>query len=108
MTDREAQPHPNGQRRDDHLSAVGLTEMEERIFAGLAAGMTRGEICREQGIGHTAYDNYLRMARRYLGVRTPVEAVVIYVRDKRKEEQEHDTWPLARAKPRAKPRPAGR
>jgi len=75
---------------DDRLRAVGLTEMEERIFAGLAAGKTRREICREQGIGHTAYDGYLRMARRYLGVRTTIEAVAFYVREKTRQEEEEE------------------
>jgi len=78
-------------RQDDRLRAVGLTEMEERIFEGLIHGKTRRQICREQGIGHTAYDNYLALARRYLGVRTTVEAVAIYVREKiRREEEEEE------------------
>ena len=88
MADRKGGPHSNEPNHDDRLRAVGLTEMEERIFDGLAHGMTRREICREQGIGHSAYDGYLALARRYLGVRTTIEAVAVYIRDKMKREEE--------------------
>jgi len=52
--------------------------------------MTRREICRERGIGHSTYDAYLRMARRYLGVRTTLEAVAVYIRDKAKREEDEE------------------
>ena len=88
MADRKGAPQPNGQRHDDRLSAVGFTEMEERILDGLAHGMTRSEICREQGIGHSTYDGYVAFVRRYLGVRTTTQAVVVYIRQKMKREEE--------------------
>ena len=57
---------------------------------GLNRGKARREICREQGIGHTAYDNYLALARRYLGVRTTVEAAAMHVREKTRREEEEE------------------
>ena len=68
--------------------AGGLTDIEEGILDGLAAGKTRQEICHEQGIGHTAYDTYLLGVRRYLRVRTTIEAVAVYLKEKMKNEEE--------------------
>jgi len=73
MTDSKPSPQPYG-------PAAGLAETEERIFDGLLAGKTRGEICRELGISRSQYHYHLHAMRRYFRVRTTVEAVVAYTR----------------------------
>jgi len=89
MADRKRGRHSE----DDCLRAAGLIPMEEEIFGRLGRGMTRREICRELGIGHSCYDNHVRMGRRCRGVRTTVEAVAVYMwlkarREKEEEEEE--------------------
>ncbi len=80
MTDPEPLPQPYGQRHDDLLREVGLTEMEERILDALAHGKTGQEICRDLGISRREYHRYLEALRRYLAVRTTTEAVALYAR----------------------------
>ncbi len=82
MADSKAEPHTGDEHQDDPLSAAGLTDVEKRIFDGLVAGKTRREICRELGISRSLYHYHIHAMRRYFRVRTTVEAVLAYVRQK--------------------------
>ena len=90
MADRKRRRKSKDKSQDGRLWPAGLTDMEELIFDELASGKTRPEICREHGIGHSAYDTYVALGRRSLRVRTTVEAVAVYIQKKmiRKEEEE--------------------
>ena len=88
MADRRRRRKSKDKSQDGRLWPAALNGMEGRIFDALADGKTRREICREQGIGHTAYDTYLAFVRRYLGVRTTAHAVAIYIREKIRREEE--------------------
>ena len=81
MTDLEPS-QPNGQRHDDRPTAAGLTEIEQRILDALVAGKTRREICHELGISPSLYHYHLHALRRYFRVRTTVEVVLAYMRQK--------------------------
>jgi len=70
------------ERLDDQPPAAGLTETEGRIFDGMVAGKTRREICQELGISRSLYHYHVHAVRRYFRVRTTVEAVLAYVRQK--------------------------
>jgi len=82
MTDLKPSPQPHAQRQDDQPTTADLTKTEERIFDGLVAGKTRREICQELGIGRTQYHYHVHAVQRYFRVRTTVEAVLAYVRQK--------------------------
>jgi len=75
-------PKAGDECQDDQSSAGALTDTEERIFDALVAGKTRGEICRELGMGRTLYYYHLHAMRRYFRVETTTQAVLAYVRYK--------------------------
>ena len=82
MTDPKPSPQTCGQPDDGRPPAGGLTRTERRICDGLLAGKTRSQICRELGISCSLYHYHLHGLRRYSRVRTTVEAVVAWVRER--------------------------
>jgi len=52
------------------------------ILDGLVAAKTCRETCQELGISRSLYHYHLHAMRRYFRVRTTVEAVLAYVRQK--------------------------
>jgi len=83
MADVRVAADRGGPDEEDGRPAGGLTELEEQILEALAHGKTRPEICQEVGISLSAFQYYVHALRRYFRVRTTVEAVVAYTRQRR-------------------------
>ena len=86
MADVRVAADRGGPDEEDGQPAGGLTELEEQILEALAHGKVRQEICQELGISRTMYGYHLHALRRYFRVRTTVEAVAVYTRQRRPQE----------------------